>query len=240
MLAKMRDGAWRWRWGAVALAISVPLAIPATASANNIPGAYTRTYINNASAFSWSLRPTDYALNFQLRQTYASRINSYEWARAANIDCQGCVAVAVAIQVVVVSKQNLVAVTQYTKAKATNRDCIECTAVADAYQIVYATDSQPLLTDGQKNCLEGVKEDLKVLRNSGDSGAQLQTQVGDLVTEIVSYLQDSSSSCPASAPDYRTPADDGPSYPTVNGSDLQDTWYSDARPVVDLYQDVQY
>jgi hypothetical protein len=247
MLSKMRDGAWRWRWGAVALAIVVPLAIPAipaTASASATPDpygwtdsndAYARTYVNDASAFSSSFQPTDSALKFQLHQTYASGINAYERATAKAIHCQGCVAVAVAVQVVVVSKQNLTDLNQYTKADAITLHCTGCTAIADAIQIVYATDSQPLLTDGQKNCLDGVKADFRALRNSGDSATQLLTQVAALVTQVVSYLLDSSSSCPVSVPNA-----EGPSYPTANGSGLSDAWDSDAQPVVHVYQDVQW
>lgn len=239
MLPKMRDGALWLRYGLMALAIFVPLAIPVTASASanpaiRYPGRHGRTYVNTATAFSWMLSPSHYALKFKLRQSSASRINADELAVGLAIGCHDCRAVAIAIQVVAVSKRKLAAVNENTRAYAITQDCVRCSVLADAYQIVFATDSQRLVTDQQKLGLDLVNTDLQALRNSDLGIHQIQSQIADLVNRIVSILRHPSYVARVgAAPNDRTPvqsrAGDGPRWELADNS----------QPVIDVYHHIQ-
>ncbi len=239
MLPKKRDAALWLRYGLMALAIFVPLAIPVTASASanlaiRYPGTRGRTYVNTATAFSWMLSPSDYALKFKLRQSSASRINADELAAGLAIGCHDCRAVAIAIQVVAVSKRKLAAVKENTRSYAISHDCVRCSVLADAYEIVFATDSQRLVTDQQKLGLDQVNTDLQDLRNSELRIDQIQSQVADLVNRIVCILRDPSyvarvGAAPNDRASIRSPAGDGPRWERADND----------QPVIDVYHQMQ-
>jgi hypothetical protein len=241
MLRKIRDRVLWLRWGIMALAIFVPLAIPVTASASATPPVehrdmHTRTYVNMASAFSWTLSPSNSALKFKLQQSSASTIRADEFAVALAIGCHQCRAVSIAIQVVVVPKQKLAAVHEYTRAFATARDCVRCAVLADAYQIIFATDAQPLVTDRQKLCLSLVNTELEALRNSHVGINQIKDRAADLVNQIVYILRHPSymppiSTAPTRAADTLSPAANGPAVPGGRAGNN--------RPVIDVYHAIQ-
>lgn len=241
MQPKIRDRVLWLRWGIMALAIFVPLAIPVTASASATPPVehrdmHTRTYVNMASASSWILSPSNSALKFKLRESSASTIRAGEFGVALAIGCHHCRAVSIAIQVVVVPKQRLAAVHEYTRAFAATRDCVSCVVLADAYQIIFATDTQPLVTDRQKLCLDLVNTELEALRNSHIGIKQLEERAADLVNQIVYILRH---------PSYVPPIGTAPTRraqtlsPAANGPAVPGGRQGNSRPVIDVYHAIQ-
>jgi len=219
MLHKMRNGSLRSRRGVVALAVFVALAIPVTASAST----QAVTYINLANAISLRSGVTAFSLKFQQRQSSASTVNGINRAVALASKCHDCGAVAIAFQVVSVAQQHLVTLNENTTSYAASVACIRCSALAEAYQIMVVSDSQPPLTDEQKQGLAQVRAGLEALQNSGLDTDQIQTQSDELVNQAMSILESSVGPAPVLSPAASGPA------PLANIS----------QPVVKLYRSVQ-
>jgi hypothetical protein len=228
MPPKIRNLALRPRSGASALTVLIALSIPATASAAvpDVPQANTqaRTYVNLARAFSWTDERNDYSVKFQLRQSSASTLNVANHAVASTSGCRDCGAFAIAFQVVVAAKQDLVTLNANNTADATSYACIRCSTLAAAYQIIYASDSQQRLTFEQRRGLAQVREQLLDLQYSGLDPDQIQSRADALANQAVSILRDSPGPAPAFSP-------------AIHALPVQMT--ENSGPVVDRFREVQ-
>ena len=237
MVPKLRAGALRWRYGAAALAIFVPLAIPATASASIISalvpiGPPTQTFLNKATAITRTNGRTVFTVRFNFRESYASIVNPANRAKALADECADCDAIAIAVQVVFISTQDLTAINAENTADATDYLCdIGCSALAEAYQIVIATDSP---TPTRKQILGLIRADGKfeALRHSGLDNTQIDNQATDIINQLVSTLEGSSGGASANALPTLSPA--------INGSALPAQLAENSGPVVNVYRDIQW
>ncbi len=192
---------------------------------------------------SWTARQTDFKTNFkvafQFRESYyAPVVKAVNRSVALTSQCDGCDAVAIGLQIVLISKQDLVAIHALNVASATNDECVgSCDALALAYQIVVASDS-PWLTFRQYIALRHVWQEFESLPNSNLTIDQAQSQSEQLVQTVMSILEGSSSSSPAdTAP---VPSATTPSASTLNGPALPSELVNSNRPIVDLYRDLQW
>ncbi len=219
MLHKMRNGALRSRRCVVALAIFATLAIPVTASAST----WAATYVNLANATSLRDGRTDFTLRFELGQSSASTVNAINRAVALTSTCHDCGSIAIAFQVLAITKENLATLNAANSADATSLACIRCSTLAEAYQIIVASDSPPLLTDEQKRGLAQVQAGLEALRNSGLDTDQIQTQSDELADQAMAILENSADPAPT-----LSPAADG-------SAPLADT----SQPIVEVFRSVK-
>jgi hypothetical protein len=249
MLPKLRGVAWRLRWGAVALAIIVPLTFPAAASASgpsataeatqyiyatvNPPGGtQAAEYDNSAyatSAYNWQ-RP--FKFDFKLRVSNASLVTAKNYAEADASSCSRCGAVAIAFQVVLVSKQTLAKLTADDSALATADNCASCNTLAEAFQIVYATNQASAMSWVVGQRCEEVAFELRMLQYSGLSTNQIASRSTDLINQLISWLQsDSDAANSAGVPEL---------VPAVNGANQLGALTSDNQPLVHLSSEIQH
>ena len=273
MLPKNRGSAWRLRCGVVALAMVGPLAIPVTASASDGPGRagpHVQTFVNQAKAVTRTNGRTAFAMKFQLRQSSASTLNAANSAVALATKCQDCSAIAIGVQVIYVTKQNLSDLNESNISGAENTDCtVQCFAMAEAFQIVFAAGAIQPLTREQLRDMARVKAGFAALRHSVLSPDQIQSQSIALVSEIVSILENNPYIAPASttptpastmatpmapastmatpmAPASTTPTPMAPASttpmlsPAINAAAMPSQLTSDSGPIVDVYRDIHW
>jgi hypothetical protein len=243
MLPKNRGRAWRLRCGVVALAMVGPLAIPVTASASDGPGRagpHVQTFVNQAKAVTRTNGRTAFAMKFQLRQSSASTLNAVNSAVALATECQDCSAIAIGVQIIYVTKQNLSNLNESNISGAENTDCaLQCFAMAEAYQIVFAAGAIQPLTHEQLRDLARVKVGFAALRHSVLSPDQIQSQSSALVSEIVSILENSPYVAPAST--TPTPMTPTPMLsPAINAAAMPSQLASESGPIVDVYRDIHW
>lgn len=236
MLAKMRDRASWLRRGVLILMLmtALPLTVPAAASARIVPS----TYINQANAVSWKDFRTNFKVAFQFRQSYNTPVlEAVNRAVALTSKCDDCNAIAAGFQIVLVSLQDLTAIHALNVASATNDECVNtCDALALAYQIVVASDS-PALTHSQIMALDRVSREFRSLPKSGLAIDQVESQSEQMVNTVVSILEGSPSSAPAStAP---VPAAMTPLSAALNGPAPSSALVNVNQPVIDVYRDIQ-
>jgi len=252
MLPKIRSGAWRLRWAVAALAVMAPLAIPATASASDVPNAtansqsiqyinvainpaahtWPSTYDNLAQATSHTNGRTAFSVKFRVHLSYASVITANNDAVALASDCQNCGAVAIGFQMILVSKYTLAKLLAQDSASATSANCDNCHTLAEAYQIIYATDSAAPLPWQIDISLLQAWEKFEALRYSGLSVAQIESESTQLVNGIVSMLQQNSDAAPAGTAPAYTPA--------INNSNLPAQMAENTLPVIDVLSAIQH
>jgi hypothetical protein len=224
MTPSFRDLTVRPRFGVVALialaSLAIP-AIPAAASAAVLAGSPTQTLVNEAQASSRTNGHRDYVLRYQFRRASAATLDVSNHAVASTAQCHDCHADAVAFQVVVASKKDLVTLNAGNQADASSSVCTRCSSLAGAYQIIYASD-QPKLSLYQVQGLNHVRSELIALQFTGLSGAQLQARTDAIANDAVSVLASGPNPIP-----FVTPA--------INGSSRPAELTGGSEPYIDLF-----
>ncbi len=226
MLPTIKDLTLRPRFGVVALTALASLAIPVTASAAAPSGPPAQTLVNEATASAQTSGHTDFVLRFRLQQASAGTLNVSNHAVASTAQCDDCHADAIAFQVVVASKQNLVTLNADNAADASSSACTRCSSLAGAYQIIYASD-QPHLSRYQLQRLNHVRSELIVLRFTGLSGAQLQARTDAIANEAVSVLDNGPNQVPVITP-------------AINDSSRPAELTTNSGPFIDLFVKVRH
>jgi hypothetical protein len=226
MLPRFRDLTLRPRFSVIALTALAGLAVPVTASAAVLSGSPTQALVNEARASSQTDGYRDFVLRYQLQQASAATLNVSNHAVASTAQCHDCNADAVAFQVVVASKQDLVTLNASNTADASSADCIRCSSLAGAYQIIYASD-QPQLSRYQIQGLNHVRSELTALQFTGLNGAQLQARTDAIAKDAVSVLADGPNPIPVVTP-------------AINDSSRPAELTQDSGPYIDLFIKVKH
>jgi putative peptide zinc metalloprotease protein len=253
MLKNKTLAAWSRR-GVVALAVPVSLVIPVTASAA-VTGGPGGTYVNQATAASYSNRYRNLNVKFQLKQSSASTVNATNEANATTRRCRDCGAIAIGFQVMLVSSRNLSTVNAVNTANSISTNCTNCTALAAAYQIVDAAGPQRL-TSGQEAGLDQIGAEVQALEWSRLGADEIQTEAYALAKQAVSLLQNSPVVTPGTGTQGAGPTSsfrdntNGPltaayiaapasSTPAISNSDVPLGLTEDTQPMVELNVKVQ-
>ena len=97
-------------------------------------------------------------------------------AAVAYASCTECKTVAIAIQIVLVEGSPTV-FTPENAAVAINQGCSSCETLASAYQFVFQSSGHVELTSAGQKQLREILKDIRKLRDSGLSAADLQAQI---------------------------------------------------------------
>jgi archaellin len=219
MLSKIRAKASWLRWGAVAaLAMAIPLAIPGAASAGTSPtaisnsiqyvsvninppsGSQTADYDNSVYAASANNHRAPFEYNFKLAVTSAPLVTATDYAEADVSSCSHCGAIAIAFQVVLVSKHTLADLTATDTAQATTANCTTCNSLAEAFQVVYATDKWSVVSSEVQFAAYQAAFQLRLLQYSGLSTGQVQARSTSIINNFISWLQSNSEASTGWAP----------------------------------------
>ena len=128
-----------------------------------------------------------FKLAFDIRRVAGDVVDSQN-AAVAYSQCERCRTVAIAIQVVLVSSSPSV-VTPQNVAIAVNESCNLCETFASAYQFVLGTGGPVRFTQDGRKDLHEIRKDLKELRASDLSAAELDTEVDAIVDRLRGVLE---------------------------------------------------
>ncbi len=106
---------------------------------------------------------------------------------SAFASCVDCRTAALAFQVVL-SEQGAVW-TADNHAAAVNIECASCDTLAVAFQFVVVTDGEVTLTRSGRSQLRDLDRELRSLRHSGASGAQLAAAAESIAAQVLAVLQ---------------------------------------------------
>jgi len=102
--------------------------------------------------------------------------------------CDACQTVAISIQILLV-RADLTTFAPMNQAIAINQDCTSCDTLASAYQFAVGVGDKLKFTGEGHRRLEDIRHQLRDLRDSGLSGAEIQARVGGLMTELGDVLR---------------------------------------------------
>ena len=128
-----------------------------------------------------------FKLAFDIRRVAGDVVDSQNVAVAYS-QCERCRTVAIAIQVVLVSSSPSV-VTPQNIAVAVNENCTLCETFASAYQFVIGTGGPVRFTRDGRHELNDIRKDLRELRKSELSPAELDAEVQAIVDRLRTVLE---------------------------------------------------
>ncbi len=238
MLSKIKAGTLRW--SVAALAVMVPLAIPAAASAVTFQGPLpgysipfspwnqgAQTYDNVAQTGTMQNGHTAFTVNFQLDQSFASRLNVSNSAKVLTFGCRDCAANAIAFQIVYVSESNLVALNASNTTNEQSLLCIRCNELAEAYQFIVATGSLTPLSTSQVQQLDAIRSQLEALRTSNLSDTAIENETDALATQVSTILGNPPSPVPLVTP-------------ATNNSGQPSKFTSTNQNIVDVFRSIKF
>jgi hypothetical protein len=253
MLTKNSGKARRLRWGVVALTAFVPLALPAAASAAQGPtasgesiqyvnvnvnppsGTQTSDYDNSLYVTSGKNGRAPFDVKYRLWNSDAPIVTADNYAEADVSSCSHCGATSIAFQVVLVSKQKLAQLTADDSALGTTTGCTTCNSLAEAFQIVYATNQASIMSTAVTYAANETAAQLRELKYSGLSTAQIQSRSTALVNNLIGLLQASSGGSGHSGGFSGSPWT-----PAINGASQSTALTSNTQPVIDLLSEIQH
>lgn len=153
------------------------------------PPAQGDVAVNHVRAFASGPRPTvstKAELQVKIDQS-GPTAHAMNTAVARAVACTGCVAVAAAIQVDLVSGARR-AITAVNRAEATSERCVECRSVAAAFQFVVNADGQVGLTSAGHAALRDVHARLARAVSTGGPPEQVLGDVQALADEVAGIL----------------------------------------------------
>ena len=205
MLPAIRGRVHRLQWVVAVLAVIAPFAFPGAASADNNNATaesvqYVSTtvapvsgsdaeYDNQATATGTGTGQNAFTVTYNAPLSSASVITANNTANASLNNCQNCTAVAISLQTVVAGKAQLAELTANDQANSTSTNCTNCNTLAEAFQIVYAPLSTSMVSWMVIPYIGRLESQLKGLRNSHLSLAQIQSQSTADVATLMSQLQ---------------------------------------------------
>lgn len=127
-----------------------------------------------------------FKLAFQIKRVTSDLVDNQN-AAVAYADCQSCETVAISIQVLLIAA-NATDFEPGNYAIAINQNCQDCDTLATAYQFAIGVDSKLKFTHDGKKEIADIRHQLEQLRNSGLSGPEIQSRVGDLMGQLNNVL----------------------------------------------------
>ena len=128
-----------------------------------------------------------FRLAFQVNRVTSDVVDNTN-AAVAFASCNDCQTVAIAIQVVLIMSDASV-VTPENLAIAINQGCSACDTLASAYQLVLSTGGPVrLMPEGRRRIAE-IRRQLRDLRHSGLTAAEIQARVAALTAELRSVIK---------------------------------------------------
>ena len=184
------------RTKALALVLAVALVLTPTASA--------MAQDNTAIVINTKDGTSVFKFAFSISRTMSEVVDQTN-AAVAYAECEQCVTVALAIQVVLVMSDPSI-VTPTNVAIAINNECNLCSTLASAYQIVLSTGGPVRFTKEGRRRIQELRKRLKELLAAGLPIDQLQAEIDLLVDELKDVIRNEL--VPVGSP--RDDADDDP------------------------------
>jgi hypothetical protein len=195
-------------------------------------GTQTTDYDTSVYATDSTNGHAPFEFKYKLWNSSAPIISATNYAEADVSGCSHCGATSIAFQVVLVSKHTLAALTAKDSALGTTAACTTCNSLAEAFQIIYATDQPSRMAYEVKYACNGTASQLKALRNSGLSTAQIQSRSTTMINRLIGVLQAAFGGPSAYAGLGWTPA--------INGASQAAALTSNTQPVIDLMSEIQH
>jgi putative peptide zinc metalloprotease protein len=129
-----------------------------------------------------------FRLAFDIRRAMTGVVD-HQNAAVAYASCDGCTAIAIAMQAVLVGVQ-ADTVTPANLALAITEQCTLCTAMASAYQFVLGTDGPAHFTPDGNRAISDIRGRLGELRHAQLSPAELDARLSALYDELGTVLRD--------------------------------------------------
>lgn len=128
-----------------------------------------------------------FRLTFAINNVAGSSVTNQN-AAVAYASCTACQTVAISIQVLLISGSPTT-FTPTNIAIAINQNCDLCDTLAAAYQFAVGVDTKLKFTAAGRQQIADIRHQLEMLRHSGLTGPQTDTQVNGLMTQLGNTLQ---------------------------------------------------
>jgi putative peptide zinc metalloprotease protein len=142
---------------------------------------------NVAVAFNTRDNSSAFRLLFKITRTNNRTVDQKN-AAIAYASCTSCQTVAGAMQVVLVTRDDVDTVTPTNVAIAVNKNCLDCQTLAAAYQKVISTGGPVRFTDEGNRRIAELRRRFEELRRAGYSVEELQAQFDEIWAELNDVL----------------------------------------------------